>query len=154
VTRANAKNSPIDLRWEISQDTEFSWKKDVAFGGGLFSYYGVHLFSLLADLGLTVDSFQVTGNDSSLHLESLDPSKQHRFVLEFSKTPSFRVTLENQTWNLTTPFGPIPLAGEIDPRISSIKTYLDDGIESDSSADQIDHEYKILRISQAVEEIL
>lgn len=152
--KANNKNKSIDIHWGLARSPKFSWKGDVALGGGLVSYFGIHLLSLLADLGYCADSLKASVNHSSLQLESLATSKPLRFSLEFSEIPSFKVTLENESWHLNTPFGGNPIPGEVDPRVTTLANYLGEGIAKNSSTDQIDHEYKVLNLSRAIEQIL
>lgn len=154
VIKANNKNDSVELHWVLARSPEYSWKGDVALGGGLVSYYGVHLLSILADLGYRVDSLKASVSHSSLHLESLDSSKPLRFSLEFSEIPSFKVRLENESWHLNTPFGGNPKPGEVDPRVSTLANYLGEGIAKNSTTQQIDHEYKVLDLCRAFEKIL
>jgi len=154
VIKANTRKKSIDLHWKIARSPEFSWKTDTALGGGLVTYFGVHLVSLLADLGYGADSLKVSFDHYSFQLESLDPFKPLRFLLEFSEIPSFKVSIENESWHLNSPFGGTPIPGEIDPRIATLAKYLGEGIARNSFTNQIDHEYRILNLSRAIEQIL
>lgn len=149
VLRASSQNGPMEISWLVVRNESSSWKSNPVLGGGIISYFGVHLLSLVTDLGFSASTLRISSDSSSLSIESLDQSRPARFVVAFSDSPTFEVQLLERSFSLSSPFGPTPLMGVTDPRVDSLSKYLSQHFDANTSRIALEHESQILKLRQA-----
>jgi hypothetical protein len=148
----------LSIDWKIPRVEKSSWKNDESFGGGLLSYYGIHLLSLIVELGVQTENLQVFKKQDALRVASLKSSKTVQIDLSTADTPAFSLSLScpghSYRWRNESPFGSIPLAGAADPRIPALVQYLSESREPEDSAKQLLQEQKILRLRESISQVL
>lgn len=158
VLGIQGEDCSINIDWRIPDGGEESWKRDNRLGGGLASYYGIHLFSMLVDIGGSPHSMEFRKSSSSLIISGVTHSTSFRFSVSYSQIPSFQVKIRNisgvRSWNLLSPFGPLPTAGISDPRLPGLSEYLQNWGVDETFGDRIIHERKVIEFRRIVERLM
>ncbi len=117
---------PLRILWSLPHGESESWKKVESDGGGLLTYYGIHLLSLLAEAKISKDSLRLSSAENLIEIFSRN--KKISFQIYYSSNSSFKVyTGESDAipkWDLYSPFGSTPAKGLRDPRIEMLSEYL------------------------------
>jgi predicted dehydrogenase len=124
----------VTVLWQIDKPMQ-SWKLDSEFGGGLVSYYAVHLVRLFEDLLIPIDSIEIDENSSEkLKFHGQTGKKRLRIEITFSTQSRFQIDFEHEIYSefpqvdLESPFGILPRRDIVDPRVESLSKYLIDGL--------------------------
>lgn len=146
----------INIEWNISKNTPLSWKDSPVLGGGLLSYFGIHMLSLIVDLGFDEESLELKYRFNTLEAESLKSLQSLNIKFAFSDFSQFQVQLKSQSkdysWNLISPFGSSPSANVFDPRILSLTKYLESWKDHSIIRSPMIHELKVLKLRQSIEQ--
>ena len=149
IQSVEAGNTKVTIKWSIAEPKN-AWKIDVNQGGGAFTFYGIHFFELLSELGITTKNIKESFQDPKkfyLKVESakceidltIDISGYHQFQVEIiSRNGIPRV------FKSATPFGVLPVAGDSDPRRKILSKYIEENLLSSSSHAKIKLEQLIL----------
>lgn len=150
VFSAARDNYNMLINWKIPHTKKNSWKNDPTLGGGVLSYYGIHLLALIAELRIEPENLQLFYKSDILRIESNKSSKLLQIELSTSSTPAFEISLSSPGgsfhWSGASPFGPIPIAGIPDPRIPGLTQYLSESRERKDSI-------KILILERRIQEL-
>jgi hypothetical protein len=148
----------VNIDWRITPSRNQNWKKLIDAGGGILSYYGVHLLSLIADCEYDSQSLQIINGEDFLRIRSENASRQLDFKLIVDDVAGFEINLKSLTeiyhWSGASPFGMVPTPGIPDPRIPALIEYLSKWKTHKTLAEAIAHERKILRLRQTISKIL
>ena len=144
----------VSIEWEVSRSSVSTWKGFAGLGGGLLSYYGVHLLTLLVDLGFDSSSLSFDISWESLIVQSTIPEKKLILTLKYSDSPHFRVKIAGKVWALASPFGTNPVAGIPDPRVPALTAYLKQASDKFEFEAQISHEHKVMELRELLERLL
>lgn len=158
VVAAMQSDCTWKILWQVSPNSDESWKAIKSSGGGLLSYYGVHLLSLIVDLQISAETIVFSHQTDSLEISSMDKARQFHMKIEYSDVPVFQVEISStsgeKSWNMFSPFGPTPMAGTSDPRIDALTQYLMASTNEKLVEDSIIHERRILDLRKTIERIL
>lgn len=158
VVAAMQSDCTVKIVWQVSPNPEESWKAIKSSGGGLLSYYGVHLLSLIVDLQISAETIVFSHQTDSLEISSMDKAKHLQMKIEYSDIPTFQVgvssPLVDYSCDLISPFGPLPTKGVEDPRVAPLAQYLKDSEHQGLIENSIIHESRILNLSETIERIL
>ena len=158
LMNVQGRNCSVNIDWRIPEINGDTWKGDSRFGGGLASYYGIHLFSLLVDLGASPDSMEYDYSVSSLIVSGEVESTSIRFSVSYSQSPSFQVEVSKRSdvknWSLLSPFGLLPSGGLNDPRVPALSEYLRRWGSDENLGDRAIHERKVIEFRRIVEELM
>lgn len=148
----------VTINWRITSSGNQNWKKQIGLGGGILSYYGVHLLSLIVDFEYDLQSLQFNYGEDFLGIRSKNSSSQLDIKLTVDDVAGFEVNLKsltgNYNWGGASPFGINPTAEIPDPRIPALIEYLSGWQTHKDLAESIAQERKILRLRQTISEIL
>ncbi len=148
----------ISICWRVPYSDLTSWKSSSELGGGLLSYYGIHLLSLLVDLGMTEDDLEYSVQNESIEIFTLDKTSSLRINLEFANEGSFGVYLtnraEDKVFESPSPFGLIPTSSKSDPRIPALTAYLSDWDKPSIHENPLNHELKLVTLRKSIENLL
>lgn len=151
-------NFSLSIVWKIPMVEIKSWKNYEQLGGGILSYYGIHLLSLIVELRHEVENLEVDSKPNFFSLRSASSSGSLKFDLLTSDSPSFEVGIVSSkgrfVWRGATPFGMIPTSGLRDPRIPALSEYLSNCSTNNNSVDSILREQKILELRESISKIL
>lgn len=146
------------INWRVPHAKINSWKNEDNFGGGLLSYYGIHLLSLVVELMGDVDNLELFYKPDILRIESNESSKFLQIQLSTASSPAFEVSLSRlggiYQWGGASPFGSIPISGIPDPRIPALAKYLSQPREARDSMNHILLERKIQELREAITRVL
>jgi len=158
IALAMQSDCAVKILWRVSRNPTGSWKGAIESGGGLISYYGIHLLSLVVDLELPVDSLVFSYQADSFEISSRSKAKDLCIKIEYADTPEFQVRITNEvgmlSWDMISPFGPQPMMGIKDPRLVAITQYLKAPLSEKHIEDSINHELEILNLRRTIEELL
>lgn len=158
LMNVQGKNCSVNIDWRIPEIKGDTWKRDSKFGGGLASYYGIHLFSLLVDLGGLPDSMEYDYSASSLIVSGEVKSTSIRFSVSYSQNPSFQVEISKRSdvknWSLLSPFGLLPSGGLSDPRVPALSEYLRMWGSDENLGDRAIHERRVIEFRRIVEGLM
>jgi hypothetical protein len=148
----------VTINWRITPSRNQNWKKQIDAGGGILSYYGVHLLSLIVDCEYDLQSLQINYGDDSLGIRSKNSSSQLDIKLTVDDRAGFEINLKGLTgsyhWSGASPFGINPTPDIPDPRIPALVEYLSGWQTHKDLTEAIAQERKILRLRQTISEIL
>lgn len=148
----------LSINWKIPRLQSTSWKNDNTYGGGLLSYYGIHLLVLIAELKNEFESLEVINQPDILRIKSSESFKTFNIELTAASLPSFEITLSSPSyhfqWSGLSPFGAIPIAGLPDPRIPSLAQYLSEPRERKDSKKNLSLERKLLKLRETISQVL
>lgn len=148
----------VSINWKIPRVESASWKNDDTFGGGLLSYYGIHLLVLIAELNSEIESLQLFYKPDILRIDSNESSKVFHVELSVASSPAFEITLSspshNYHWNGMSPFGSTPIAGLPDPRIPALAQYLSESREQRDSKKLLLLERRIQELRETISQVL
>jgi len=148
----------ITINWKITPIKNQNWKQQLAQGGGVLSYYGVHLLSLIVDFEYDLENLQINYGDDFLGIKSKNSFGQLDIKLTVADVAGFEIDLKglsgNYHWGGASPFGTNPIPGVPDPRIPALIEYLSGWQAHKVLAESIAQERKILRLRQTISEIL
>ena len=148
----------VTIHWRITPSRNQNWKIQVDAGGGILSYYGVHLLSLIVDYEYDLQSLQVNYGEDFLRIRSKNSSSQLDIKLTVDDVAGFEINVRGLTgdylWSGVSPFGINPTPEIPDPRIPALIDYLSGWQTHKDLAESIAHERKILRLRQTISEIL
>jgi len=148
----------VTINWRITPSRNQNWKKQIDAGGGILSYYGVHLLSLIVDCEYDLQSLQINCGEDFLGIRSKNSSSQLDIKLRVDDVAGFEVNLKGLTgnyhWSGASPFGINPTPEIPDPRIPALIDYLSGWQTHKDLAESIAQERKILRLRQTISEIL
>ena len=142
----------LSINWKIPRVENTSWKSEDSFGGGLLSYYGIHLLALIVELKSQseIESLQLFYKPDILRIDSGEGSKVFHIELSTASSPAFEISLSSQGgsyhWSGASPFGSAPIAGIPDPRIPALAQYLSESWEQKDSN-------KILLLERRMQEL-
>jgi hypothetical protein len=152
------ENSSIKIDWEIPKLSEDSWKSDLRSGGGLASYYGVHLVSMLVEFGGSPKLIDITQSRTALIISGEVNSTLVRFKISYSNKPGFNVEVSDhsgfRSWEMLSPFGPVPSEGFEDPRVPAISDYFKNMATTDTVSTNIIHERKVIEFRRILEGLM
>ena len=158
VVDAMQSDCTINIVWKVSHNPTGSWKGATDSGGGLISYYGVHLLSLILDLEVSADSLVFSYRTDCFEISSKSKAKKLSMRIEYSDKPLFRVgigsTSGNYSWDMSSPFGPVPSAGLRDPRVVALTEYLKAPKGEELIEGSFIHELGILNFRRTIENLL
>lgn len=147
---------PLRILWSLPRGESESWKKVKSDGGGLLTYYGIHLLSLLAEAKISKDSLRLSSTENFIEIFSKD--KTISFQICYSTNSSFKVytgdTDSIPKWDLESPFGSTPAKGLRDPRIEMLSEYLACINAETNNANYANHEIAILELRTCLEPLL
>lgn len=145
----------INIEWNIPRNTPASWKESSALGGGLLSYFGIHMLSLIIDLGIDEEFLELNYRFDTLEVKSTKSLRSLNIKLEFSVISNFQVQLKCQgrdrSWDLISPFGSSPRSNLPDPRILALTKYLGSWQDHSITRSPIIHELRVLKLRQLIE---
>ena len=148
----------VTINWRITPSRNQNWKKQIDAGGGILSYYGVHLLSLIVDCEYDLQSLQINYGDDFLGIRSKNSSSQLDIKLTVDDRAGFEINLKGLTgsyhWSGASPFGINPTPDIPDPRIPALVEYLSGWQTHKDLTEAIAQERKILRLRQTISEIL
>ena len=148
----------VAINWRIAPSRNQNWKKLIDAGGGILSYYGVHLLSLIVDCEYDLQSLQFNYGEDFLGIRSKNSSSQLDLKVTVDDVAGFEINVRGLTgdylWNGVSPFGINPTPEFPDPRIPALIDYLSGWQTHKDLAESIAHERKILRLRQTISEIL
>lgn len=148
----------LSINWKIPRLQSTSWKNDTTFGGGLLSYYGIHLLVLIAELKIEFESLQVLDKPDILSIASNESFKKLNVELTAASSSAFEITLSSPSqhyqWSGLSPFGAMPVSGLPDPRIPSLVQYLSESSEQKNSKQHLSLERKILKLRETISRVL
>jgi hypothetical protein len=148
----------VTINWRITPSRNQNWKKQIDAGGGILSYYGVHLLSLIVDCEYDLQSLQINYGDDFLGIRSKNSSSQLDIKLTVDDRAGFEINLKGLTgsyhWRGASPFGINPTPDIPDPRIPALVEYLSGWQTHKDLTEAIAQERKILRLRQTISEIL
>jgi hypothetical protein len=148
----------VTIDWRITPHRDQNWKQQVDAGGGILSYYGIHVLSLIIDCEYTLQDIQIDHGANFLRIRSKNSPIQLGIDLKKSDIARFEVNLKGGTGNFqwlgASPFGVSPTAGLPDPRIPSLVQYLSDWKIRQDLSESISQERKILGLRQTISNIL
>jgi predicted dehydrogenase len=158
IISAMKSDREVLICWQIPYSDLSSWKSNSDLGGGLLSYYGIHILSLLVDLGITEEDLECSVQDESIELFTLDKTSSLRIKLEFADEGSFGVYLNNrpevQVFESHSPFGFSPSSRKSDPRIPALTAYLSDWDKPSTHENPLSHELKVVKLRKSIEDLL
>lgn len=153
ILKLIGKKANFRIMWTIPAGGSNSWKNDESKGGGLFSYYGVHILSLLLDLESSLSNVEVNVGENEIEFLSGD-NLSFSISLNYGPSGKFEVKIENggknYNWLSESPFGMKPVPGVPDPRIDSLSEYLTDTQVRANPHANLRHEWKILEASRTL----
>ena len=139
----------VTIDWRVAPSSNQNWKKQIEAGGGILSYYGVHLLSLIVDCEYDLQNLQINYCEDSLRIRSKNSSGQLDIKLAVADVAGFEIDLKglngNYHWGGASPFGKNPALGVPDPRIPALAEYLSGWRTHKDLAESIAQERKILR---------
>ena len=154
VVSRKTSGSKILIDWKIPSSRFSSWKDAQESGGGMLSYFGVHLLSLVIELKYEVDTLRITYAPDLLIIRSLVSSFGLDIKLSRARDSEFKVSVSgsngNYTWSADSPFGTKPTRGTPDPRIPALIEYLSSWHTQTNRSQSIARERKILEFRQTV----
>ena len=130
------------LRWTHAQSPLIrKWKSNQSEGGGIVSFYFIHLLAVLEDLG-SFGEFEVAydvdtrGNQVSACMTS---SRQMvRLELTLESTSRFEIANDDEAWFASeTPFGPIGRRDQPDPRLPALMAFYGRNLLRDTAHDNV-----------------
>ncbi len=148
----------LSINWKIPRAENTSWKNEESFGGGLLSYYGIHLLSLLVELNVENESLQVFYTPDILRIDSVESPRVFHIELSTSSSPAFEVTHSSPghtyNWNGLSPFGSMPIAGLPDPRIPALAEYLSESRDQKDTMKLFLSERRIQKLRETISRVL
>jgi hypothetical protein len=148
----------LSINWKIPRLQSTSWKNDEELGGGLLSYYGIHLLVLIAELNSEIESLQIIHKPDILRIDSTQSSKVFKIELTAASSPAFEINLScpshDYLWSGMSPFGSTPNAGLPDPRIPALAQYLSESREQKDSKKLLLLERRIQELRETISEVL
>tara|TARA_R110002072_G_scaffold218213_1_gene375893 strand:- start:9928 stop:10791 length:864 start_codon:yes stop_codon:yes gene_type:complete len=120
------KNSDIDIKihWQIvNKNQKNSWKWNPELGGGLLSFYGIHLISLCAYFNFKVK--KIIKNDLN-NFEAIFKKKNREILIKINYSNSETFFKINNSFSEETPFGKQKSLETEDFRVSFINDLLND----------------------------
>jgi hypothetical protein len=148
----------VSINWRITAGRNQNWKQQLGAGGGVLSYFGVHLLSLIIDCGYDLQSLHFNYSEDFLGIKSTNSSSQLVIKLMVADVAGFEVNIKGLTgnyhWSGASPFGINPTPGIPDPRIPALIEYLSGWQTHKDLTESIAQERKILRLRQTISEIL
>lgn len=146
----------VEIVWKIPR-VESSWKNSSEFGGGLAHFYLVHFMPVLMELGIDQEKCSVWISMDRFLLEYEGFNRLLIRAQVFETIPEFRVDAGTQSPMFlgVTPLGERPQAGEVDPRVPLIASYLAGALEGTlSTLDPIIVEREVLRFRARCDAVL
>ena len=133
VERVNGSDSVtnVNIDWSLSQINARwgtpNWKAEPAQGGGLLSFYAIHLSPLFLSAGIS--EIKASGDSvKELLVSGTVPGGGHFSARVSAGEPHFHVEVEANnskwTWTEETPFGASPSASSQDMRVGILETYI------------------------------
>jgi hypothetical protein len=148
----------ISIKWRIAPLQSSSWKNDENLGGGLLSYYGVHLLSLIVELQCDINDLDIEFVPNMLTIRSKSFLRFLEIDISITEIADFQVNIKGEhgeyNWCGLSPFGLSPTSGIPDPRIPALTEYLSNPLSRHDRNDWILHERKILNLRQIISEVL
>lgn len=148
----------LSINWKVPQPKMNSWKIEESLGGGLLSYYGIHLLALVAELNCEVENLDLWYKTDILKIESNKSPRNFQIELSTAESPKFEVNLVTQgdiyKWTGASPFGSIPISGISDPRIPALTEYLSEPRERKDRQDVLLMERRIQELRETISQIL
>lgn len=148
----------LSISWKIPRVENTSWKNEDSSGGGLLSYYGIHLLTLIVELKSEIESLQLFHKPDILRIDSSEGSKVFHFELSTASSPVFEISHSSQGgsyhWSGASPFGSIPIAGIPDPRIPALAQYLSESWEQKGSIKILLQERRIQELRETISRVL
>ena len=148
----------VTIDWRITLSRDQNWKQQLGAGGGVLSYYGIHLLSLIVDCQYDLQNLDINYGENFLRIRSKNSSSELDIKLAVANVAGFEIGLRgpsgNHHWVGASPFGTNPTPGIPDPRIPALIEYLSDWQTHRDLVKSIAQERKILRLRQTISEIL
>lgn len=148
----------VMIDWRITPNVNQNWKNEIGAGGGVLSYYGVHLLSLIIDCEYSLGDLIIKYDPNCLEVTSTNLQRPLNVKLSIDKTAAFKVDLDNHSngyhWSGISPFGIKPTAGLPDPRVPALIRYLSDEERHQNLVESISKERKILEFRQTIFNLL
>lgn len=148
----------LSINWKIPRVESTSWKNVDTLGGGLLSYFGIHLLAMIAELNSEIESLQLFYKSDTLRIDSNESSKAFNIELSAASSPVFEITLSspshNYYWSGMSPFGSTPIAGLPDPRIPALAQYLSEPREQKDSKKLLLLERRIQELRETISQVL
>jgi hypothetical protein len=148
----------LSINWKIPRVENTSWKNEESFGGGLLSYYGIHLLSLIVELKSEIESLRVFYKPDILRIDSIESSKVFHIELSTASSPAFEINLSsaghNYHWSGLSPFGSMPITGIPDPRIPALAQYLSESREQKDTVKLFLLERRIQELRETISRVL
>jgi hypothetical protein len=158
VASQNQSECSVTIDWRITPIKNQNWKQRLDAGGGVLSYYGVHLLSLIVDCEYDLKNLQINYGEDYFGIRSKNSFGQLDIKLTVADVAGFEINLNglsgNYHWGGASPFGTNPTPGVPDPRIPALIEYLSGWQTHKVLAQSIAQERKILRLRQTISEIL
>ena len=153
---AMESDSYINIKWNIPRNSPLSWKESSALGGGLLSFFGIHILSLIVDLGFEEESLELKYRFDTIEVNCRKSLRSLTIKFEFSAFSHFKILLKSQgrtrSWDLNSPFGSRPRANVPDPRIRALTKYLGSWQDHTIIKNPIAHELKVLKLRRYFEQ--
>lgn len=148
----------FSIIWKIPLAKNNSWKNEESSGGGLLSYYGIHLLALITELKIELGNLQLLYRPGIVRIESNDSSKLFQIELSTASTPAFEVSLASSCgsyhWSGLSPFGATPISGIPDPRIPALAQYLSESREHKDSTKILLQERRMQELRETISQVL
>ena len=146
------------INWKINSRSNQNWKELLNAGGGLLSYYGIHLLSLIIDCQYDLQDLQFSYTADFLCIRTTNSPSQLSIKISVANVAGFEMNLKGLTgsyhWSGASPFGMNPTKGIPDPRIPALVQYLSDWQTHKDLSESIAREHRILGLRQTISEIL
>lgn len=154
VVSATQQGSKVTIEWKINPGESLSWKNDAEEGGGVLSYYGIHLLALIVDGGFNLQGLEIDHGSDFLKIRSMNSANELDISLWVEEAVGFKVSLQSPKgsyhWSGESPFGKTPTQGVQDPRIPSLIEYLSDRATPEDLRKSIERERRILQLRQTI----
>ena len=148
----------VTINWKINSRSNQNWKELLDAGGGLLSYYGIHLLSLIIDCQYDLQDLQFSYTADFLCIRTTNSPSQLSIKISVANVAGFEMNLKGLTgsyhWSGASPFGMNPTQGIPDPRIPALVQYLSDWQTHKDLSESIAREHRILGLRQTISEIL
>ena len=151
-------NFSTEIHWQCVLN-QASWKANSFVDKGLFTFFGVHLIPIFAEIKPLEIEIEVLDAGKKINFYLMTGSGIYKFFLSAGNESWFRIvekvnSLNQKVINLQTPFGDRGKSGIADPRISLLSDYLKFSYQNSSKDSATQYERLFISLSKRIESIL